>query len=258
MSTMTQHALSIDQFPKLALSRTKGPKYQQLVDLIQDFIASGRIEIGSDLPKEVELEQHLGVSLITVRRALHELEDLGLIQKRSAKPAKVTARSPTVRAGRKFDTYQDLTDFTRGARLVIESYGTIKGALIEKHFGLAKGEVGYCLRGHLAVGDQPRTIITTLFPADIGSRLSIKDFSDVLIFQNVQRVLGIKIDRVLATLRADIASKSVASALRIDTGSALMTNELVYVTDDQRIVEVTITNTPSEHFMLSYNIPLGE
>jgi GntR family transcriptional regulator len=246
----------IERFPVQKLTRENGPLYQQLADLIRGMIARGELEVGSDLPKEAEIEAHLGVSLITVRRALRELEDLGLIQKRSAKPAKVTAKSPTVRAGTKFNSIEDLTDFTSGAQLVITSYGPEPGPIVEKHFGLAPGAEGWCLRGHLAHGGQPRTLITTWFPPDIGAQLRIADFSDILIFKNVSRCLGIRIERVLVTARADIANKAQGRALDIKPGSPLLTTEMVYLTDRHRTIEVTVTQTPSEHFVLSYDIKL--
>lgn len=247
----------IDRFPARKLKREDGPLYQQLADLIRSLIASGELEVGSDLPKEAEIETLLGVSLITVRRALRELGDLGLIQKRSAKPAKVVAKSPTVRAGMKFNSYEDLTNFTRGSELVIASYGKEKGPAIEKYFGLAKGEQGWCLRGHLMAQGQPRTVITTYFPPDIGARLTVEDFTDILIFRNVERCLGLRIERVLITARADIAGKAVARDLNIEQGGPLLTTEMVYLSDKQRCVEVTITSTPSELFVLSYDIPLN-
>jgi GntR family transcriptional regulator len=246
----------IERFPIQKLTRENGPLYQQLADLIRGMIARGELEVGSDLPKEAEIEAHLGVSLITVRRALRELEDLGLIQKRSAKPAKVTAKSPTVRAGTKLNSIEDLTDFTSGAQLVITSYGPESGPVIEKHFGMAPGAEGWCLRGYLAHGGQPRTLITTYFPPDVGAQLKIADFSDILIFKNVARVLGIRIERVLVTARADIANKAQARALDIKPGSPMLTTEMVYLTDRQRTIEVTITQTSSEHFVLSYDIKL--
>ena len=246
----------IERFPGQKLSRKNGPLYQQLADLIRGLIARGELEVGSDLPKEAEIEAHLGVSLITVRRALRELEDLGLIQKRSAKPAKVTARSPTVRAGMKFDSLEDLIDFTSGAQLVILDYGQERSPVIEKYFGLMPGEPGWRLRGHLSVGGQPRTLITTYFPPDVGSQLKIGDFSDVLIFKNVARCLDIKIERVLVTARAEVASKTQARALDITPGSPMLTTEMVYLTDSQRTIEVTITSTSSEHFVLSFDIAL--
>lgn len=249
-------ASQIERFPSQKLTRENGPLYQQLADLIRGLIARGDLEVGSDLPKEAEIEAHLGVSLITVRRALRELEDLGLIQKRSAKPAKVTAKSPTVRAGMKFNSLADLTDFTSGAELVITEYGPDHSPVVEKYFGLPPDQPGWRLRGYLAHGGQPRTLVTTYFPPDVGSRLKVEDFSDVLIFRNVTRCLSIRIERVLITARADVATKAQAKALDIKTGSPLLSTEMVYLTDRQRTVEVTITSTPSEHFVLSYDIPL--
>lgn len=246
----------VDIFSKLVVTRANGPLYQQLVDLIRERIANGHLHVGSDLPKEAELAQMTGVSLITVRRALRELEDLGLIQKRSAKAAKVIAQSPTVLKGYKYGTYDDFLDFTRGSRLVLVSYGKEKGALIEKYLGLDKGETGYCLRGYLAVEGQPRTLVSTFFPADIGSRLSIKDFTDILIFENVKRVLGIKIHRVMMTARADIASAAVARELNVKPGSAVMTTQMVYLSDNNRTVEVSLNITPSQYSVLSYDVAL--
>ncbi|WP_225027550.1 GntR family transcriptional regulator [Xinfangfangia pollutisoli] len=255
---MVETSAPIDLFPRRTLSRADGPLYKQLADLIRDMIATGRLEVGTDLPKEAELEEHLGVSLITVRRGLRELEDLGLIQKRSAKPARVTASTPTQRGGTRFMAYEDLTDFTRGGQLVVESYDRIRGPAIEKYFGLAKDQDGWCLRGQLVAGDQVRTIVTTYFPPEIGDKLRIADFSDVLIFRNVERCLSLTIERVLISVRAEIAGKKTARALSIAPGSALMTTEMVYMTRDRKYpVEVTVTQTPSELFTLSYDIPLS-
>lgn len=248
----------IERFPKQKLTRENGPLYQQLADMIRGLIVRDVLELGSDLPKEAEIATHLGVSLITVRRGLREIEELGLIQKRSAKPAKVTAKSPTVRAGMKFNSLEDLTDFTRDTQLVITDYGLERSPVIEKHLGMAPGVEGWRLRGYLALGGQPRTLITTYFPPDIGAQLKVEDFTDVLIFKNVTRCLGIKIERVLITARAEIANKAQARTLDIKTGSPMLTTEMVYLTDRQRTIEVTISDTPSEHFVLSYDVPLSD
>lgn len=256
MNKMIDAIDSVDIFPKLKVTRANGPLYQQLVDLIRERIATGQFEVGSNLPKESEIAQMTGVSMITVRRALRELEDLGLIQKRSAKAAKIIAQGPTVRKGYKYGTYDDILDFTRGSRLVLASYGKEKGALIEEYLGLDKGETGYCLRGYLAVEEQPRTSVSTFFPADIGSRLSIKDFTDILIFENLKRVLEIKVHRVLMTARADIASAALARDLNVEPGSAVMTTQMVYLSENNRKVEVSFNSTPSQYFELYYDIAL--
>lgn len=248
----------IERFPSQKLARENGPLFQQLVELVRGLIARGALEVGSELPKEAEIEARLGVSLITVRRALRELEDLGLIQKRSAKPALVTAKSPSVRAGTRFASTEDLVNFTDGAELVVTSYAAEASPVVEKHFGLAPGEPGWCLHGYLAVGGQPKTFVTTYFPPDIGTQMKVDDFSDVLIFKNLIRCLGLRIQRVLVTARSELASHAHARVLGVKPGSAMMTTEMVYLTDRQRPVEVTISSNSSDHFVLSYDIALSD
>ena len=79
---MPAPAQRIDPLPRKRLVRENGPLYRQLVDELRNLISSGQLEVGSDLPKEAEIGERLGVSLITVRRALKELEDLGMVRKR--------------------------------------------------------------------------------------------------------------------------------------------------------------------------------
>ncbi|MCC5999471.1 MAG: GntR family transcriptional regulator [Pararhodobacter sp.] len=255
---MSASAQSVDSFPTRRFSRENGPLYQQLVEELKHLIASGQLEVGSDLPKEAEIGEHLGVSLITVRRALKELEDLGMVQKRSAKPALVTARSPTIRGGHRFNTYRDIVELNRGARLENLVYGPEKGALVERYFGLAKGEKGYCLRAHLIMRNQSRTLVTTYLSPEIGSRMTVEDFSDSIIFRNVRRCTGVRFERALVTARAAIARETEARELNIPPGSPVMTKEMVFLCDRQRTVQVTVTVDAAENFLLSYEIPLQD
>lgn len=247
---------TFEQLPRRRLDRENGPLYQQLVEQIRHLIASGQFEVGSELPKEAEIGERLGVSLITVRRALRELEDLGMVKKRSAKPALVTAKSPLVSRGKSFHSYRDIVEVNRNGRLVVRSFGEESGSLVERFFGLDEGDAGYCLRGIVMHGEEPRTLVTTYFPPDLGSRMSADDFTDSIVFRNLQRRTGIQLDRALVTARAEVADRAAAQALGIKTGSAIMTTEMVFLTDKERVVEVTFASTPSEHFMLSYEIPL--
>jgi len=61
-------------------------KFRRLSEVIEnhmrELILSGEVSSGDALPKEKELSQQFGVSLVTVREALKGLESLGLIEKR--------------------------------------------------------------------------------------------------------------------------------------------------------------------------------
>ena len=57
-------------------------KYRQILEKLQDDIASGRYKPGKRLPSEAELVRRFGASRMTVFRAMHELQSLGLITRR--------------------------------------------------------------------------------------------------------------------------------------------------------------------------------
>lgn len=246
---------SLDLLPERALVRSNGPLYRQLADLLREPIASGAFPVGAELPKEAEIGERFGVSLITVRQALRDLEADGLIRKRSAKPAVVAAKAPTVNLSWKFKNFADMAAFTKDARLRIKSYRREASPVLERVFGLAKGERGFCLRAVLTVGDQKKAQITSFFPPEIGSRLTRADFDDVLIFQSVQHHLGIHMEVAHVTVRAEIADPAFAEDLGRDEGSAVLAVEMLYQAADQRRVEYTIARHPADIFSIAYDAP---
>ena len=55
------------------------PLYTQLASLIRRCISSGLLKPGDQLPSESELCKHFTISRSTVRQALKELEEQGLV-----------------------------------------------------------------------------------------------------------------------------------------------------------------------------------
>ena len=90
-----------------------------------------------------------------------DLEADGLIRKRSAKPAVVMARNPSVNLSWNFKNFADMAVFTKNAQLAVKSYRKEKSPLLQRHFGMGKNEAGYCLRSVLSVGEQRKAQITT-------------------------------------------------------------------------------------------------
>jgi GntR family transcriptional regulator len=245
----------IELFSKRALGRANGPLYRQLADILREPIADGRYPIGGELPKEATMADHFGVSLITVRQALRDLEGDGLIRKRSAKPAVVVARNPSVNLSWNFQNFADMAAFTKDAKLTIRSYRKEAAPALHQHFGMGKNEAGYCLRSILSVSSQKKAQITTYFPADIGAKLKREDFSDVLIFRSVQKHLGLRLAVAHVTVRAEIADELVAADLGIELGDPILTVEMLYQSADQRNIEYSIARHPADRFSITYDAP---
>ncbi len=61
------------------------PLYLQLASLIRRCISSGLLRPGDQLPSEAELCRHFAVSRSTVRQALNEVDEQGLIRRQQGR-----------------------------------------------------------------------------------------------------------------------------------------------------------------------------
>jgi GntR family transcriptional regulator len=246
---------NLELLPSRALRRTNGPLYRQLADLLREPITSGAFPVGAELPKEADIAQRFGVSLITVRQALRDLEADGLIRKRSAKPAVVAAKNPAVNFSLNFKNFADMAANTKDARLKIKSYRREIAPAMQEVFGLSKDQSGFCLRAVLQVGKIKRAQITTFLPPSVGERLTRADFDDALIFQSVQKHLGVRLVVAHITVKAEVADADVAADLDCAEGSPILAIQMLYQSADQQNIEFTIARHRADMFSITYDAP---
>src|SRR5205823_5087405 len=60
-----------------------GPKYQQVFDALEQDILAGKYKPGGKLPSEAALVKQFGASRITVGRAVRDLRQRGLVERRA-------------------------------------------------------------------------------------------------------------------------------------------------------------------------------
>ena len=236
------------------LTRDHGPLYRQLATRLRVPIDDGVLGPGSPLPREADLAIQFGVSLITVRQALRDLEGAGLIKKRTAKPAIVAvpqSRSKPL----EFQSLAAIAASSMDRRLVIKSYRKERSALACETFGLKPDTACYCLRAVLQVKDQTITQTAFYFPPAIGARMKRADFDDVVVFRAVQRHLGIKLSRAQIKVRAELADEALAAALGYETGGPILATEMLYFSDRGEPVELTVSKNRADYFSITYDAP---
>lgn len=248
-------AATLDSFMPRVLSRDDGPLYRQLVGILRDPITSGALQPGTSLPREADLAERFGVSLITVRQALRDLENDGLIKKRAAKPAIVTAPAAPAMPSFAFRSFAQIAESTKGRALEIHSYRKERSSAATAAFGLKPDEACHCLRATLHQKGGPTGQTTFYFPPAIGGRLKRADFDDVVVFRAVQRHLGIQLSGAKITVRADIADEALAKTLDYVVGGPILVIEMLYLSTDGEPVELTINKNRADLFSLSYDAP---
>jgi len=246
---------AVEHWPPRRLSRGEGPLYRQLLSILRQPIASGAVAPGASLPREADLARRFGVSLITVRQALRDLENDGLIRKRAAKPAIVT--SPEDRAGSTvgFRSFAQIAASTKDRRLEIHSYRKEHSTIAARAFVLSPDEPVYCLRAILFLKDEPAGQTTFYFPPSVGARMKRSDFDDVVVFRSVQRHLGIKLSGARITVRAETADAALARVLGYDLGGPILVIEMLYSDKDGTPVELAINRNRADLFSLTYDAP---
>jgi GntR family transcriptional regulator len=240
--------------PARSLLRRDGRLYRQVAEHLRAAIADEAIAIGAPLPTEAHLAQHFGVSLITVRQALRDLAQDGLVRKRAAKPAVVAARTPPRQPSVRLTSLADIVANTAHARLDIVGWKPERSRLAESVFGLPRNTGCHCLRGRVLAEAGPVAVVAIYFPPRVGSLLARADFDDVVVFRSVQRRLGLVYTGGRVTVQAALATPRVARALECQVGAAVLVNEFVYFGPDGAPVELTVAQHRADRHRLTYDL----
>jgi GntR family transcriptional regulator len=236
------------------LHRRNGPLYRQVADHLRAGIADGTRPIGQPLPIEAELARSFGVSLITVRAALRDLEDDGLIRKRPAKTALVISAVSQAERTREISTLADIAAAVAGATLKLAGYRLTRSAEAARVFGLDSGTMLPCLRGVLLDDATPRSDVIIYFPPEIGGRLSRADFAQPVVFTMLERKLGIEITGAITTVSADPADAGLAARLGCAEGSPILINRLMFHDAAGAVVQFTITRQRADRVSMRYQL----
>ncbi|GJD52132.1 putative fructoselysine utilization operon transcriptional repressor [Methylobacterium crusticola] len=132
---------------------------------LRSAIAQQRYPVGSPLPTEMELCRHFAVGRHTVRAALKELSDLGLVARRQGSGTQVVSASPRSAYVQSMRSLQELTQYARDTILRIDRLEPV--ALAQADADLvpaAPGSTWMRIDGvRWDAGETARICVTTVF-----------------------------------------------------------------------------------------------
>lgn len=207
-------------------------KAKQVYLVLRDRIVSGAFGFGAKLPTENELAQYHGVSRVTVRRALGELERERFIERRPSAGTRVIFRpSPGPVTADISGVLANLADMGRRttAKLIAFEYVPAEGAIAEA-LGVGPDTLLQRAVRVRALDRVPFSHLTTHIPESVAVTFSKQELAARPLLELLERA-GVKVEHARQRISAALATPDVAAALEVRTGSPLI--ELVRLVRDQ-------------------------
>jgi len=231
------------------------PLYHQIFLGLRDEILSGARGFGAAIPTEQELGEIHSVSRITARRALDELADAGLVERRRRVGTRVAFRAPTVPIDGQIDQAVDsLIAFGRGTQVRVIDLGEVPApADVASALGLPPGAaVLRALRIRMA-NQAPLGAIESFVPRDIGVTLSHEALGNQPMLELI-RAAGHTIGAGSQTISAMSADPALATLLETEPRAAIIRIDRTVKDDHGRALLFTSARYRGDRYRLSLDL----
>jgi GntR family transcriptional regulator len=196
--------------------------HRQLFLVLRDQINAGAHPPGTALPKEEALCERFGVSRITVRRALADLEAQGFVQRRQGRGTFVRMDAPVAPPPVGLGLIDSLRQTDRETRAEVLFVRTERAPAAVATLLLLRPDESavHALRLRKA-GDTPLMLTDAWVPADIGRKVTAAALRRKALYQ-ILLDQGIKFSRVVQEISAEAADPWRASLLQTAVSAPLI------------------------------------
>lgn len=213
-------------------------RYLRVQRALAEEIARSHGGPGSLLPPERGLAEHFGVSRVTLRRALAELEREGVVTRVGSRWA--VGGSPIGEPPNALMSFSEMAE-TRGLRATATVLGArVRAATLDEAdtLGLAPGAPLFELERLRAMDGVPIMVDRSCLPASLVPGIDRTDFSRTSLYELLETSYDVRPTRARFTVEAVAADERRAQLLDLEAGQPLL--RCVQQTEDQtgRPIEV--------------------
>jgi GntR family transcriptional regulator len=204
--------------------------------VLSDGIATGRYQPGDLLPGEETLARMFQVSRVTVRRALADLQEAGLIDRKHGLGTIVKAK-PNL--GESSPMNRLVGQIAKAGKLdveVLEFEYRVPPRAVQSLLKMQAGQEAQRAVRVRSREKRPVMHLTTYVPADIGRTYTRKDLEKYPLYKLLARA-GKIYQRAEQTAGACLADPLVASVLKVKVGVPLLLVQRILLTADNEPVE---------------------
>ncbi len=199
------------------------PLHAQLRERLRERILDGSYAVHAQLPPESTLCALFGVSRITVRQALGDLQREGLIFKVPGKGTFVARRKAFQQLTQLEGFAQAMARLGHSIRNDVTGHAAVAAdAVVAERLEIAAGTPVSEIRRVRCLNGEPLSVEVTYLPLHIGERLRGADLARRDIFLILENDYGIALGHADLRIDAVCADQALADALRVAPGSAIL------------------------------------
>lgn len=198
------------------------PLYEQLKEILKQKINGGEFKPGEALPGERQLMDAYGVSRVTVRQAIGELVNEGLVYRQHGKGTFVAPQRIERPLARLLGVAEELALEGLEVEIRVIKTGIQESTPeVRQELQLVEGEPVFCVTRLITAARQPLLVDKSYFPQIIGQLLQNVDLSNDLIYTQLE-LYGYKITNGRQKISAGLASREEAGYLQCKAGSPVL------------------------------------
>jgi len=232
------------------------PRFTDIARHLKEGIASGHFPLGSLLPTELALRDHYQTSRHTVRMALQELQDAGLVSRRKNVGTRV--ESAVARAGfqQSLASVEDLMQYGAAHLRLAPEIDTISSnAALSRLLGCAAGTRWLRISGmRMEAGPQGLPLGWTDIYVDTkyeALEAHVRAAPDTLLSALIEQHYGLRVAEIVQQVRAVDASAAMAKRLHVEAGSATLQILRHYLDADGEVLVRSVATHPGERFFFT-------
>jgi GntR family transcriptional regulator len=238
----------------LVLNR-KLPLWYQVSQSLRASILGRAPDASLRLPTEEQLAAHYGVSVLTMRQALKELEEEGLISRHRRRGTFIEpgARRSTPR--RLLGSIDAIVAQQSGERTTVLGHGAepVPGELAEHFPGVPEVVTYRRLRADGESGEPTNWAENAVLP-ELAAAIDPVDLERWPMTKVLRDVVGVRISRITDTVEARLADPETAGLLRVPLLSPILHYTGVTYDGDGRVVDVARIRYRGDRFSFTVTV----
>ena len=222
--------------------------YQQVQMAISDMIESHRLRPGEALPSEKELEVTYGVSRITVRRALEELEKSGRVVRSKGKSARVAQPLQAHARTRLDDDFVTMLDLVRGTQPQILTFEwQLPDDEIYALLEMNSREPVLRVDRIRSANGRPTLHTIAHVPASIGVKLEKDELATSSMIEELAKsgILPVHVDQYMSAVPCD---EKIATFLEVEPGSPIFQIHRLVRDDSGKVIQSLVISFRGDNF----------